>query len=146
MMGFALFAQYGLKLDPCPLCTLQRVAVILLGLIFLAAAIHGSTGFGRYVYAALAAVAAASGAGVAGWHVRMQNLPADAVPACGPGLDYMLENFPLSDALGMIFSASGECADVVWRFLGLSMPSWVLVLLVLLGATAVWNNIRRTTP
>jgi disulfide bond formation protein DsbB len=36
MMGFALFSQHVLLLDPCPLCIFQRVAVILLGLVLLA--------------------------------------------------------------------------------------------------------------
>jgi len=76
-----------------------------------------------------------------GWHFRLQNLPPDEVPSCGPGLDYMLENFPLRDALGMVFKGSGECADVVWSFLGLSMPGWVFVSLVVVGGVGLWNNL-----
>ena len=142
MMGFALYAQYGLQLDPCPLCVLQRVAVIGLGFVFLLAAIHGPPGWGGRVYAAFLAVFAIAGSGVAAWHVRLQNLPADQVPSCGPGLDYMLENFPLADALRMVFKGSGECANVVWQFLGLSMPAWVLICVVGLGGLGVWNNLR----
>jgi disulfide bond formation protein DsbB len=55
----------------------------------------------------------------------------------------MLDNFPLADALKMVFKGSGECAEVVWRFLGLSMPTWVLVILLVTGVCGVWNNIRR---
>ena len=143
MMGFALYAQHVLLLDPCPLCVLQRVAVIGLGAVFLAATLHNPADWGRYVYAALVAVAALAGIGVAGWHVRLQNLPASEVPACGPGLDYMMENFPLTEAMQMVFKGSGECADVVWNFLGLSMPSWVLICLVGLGGVGVWNNLRQ---
>ncbi len=143
MMGFALYAQHVLLLDPCPLCILQRVAVIGLGAVFLLAALHNPSGWGRHIYGVLLGLAALAGAGVAGWHVRVQNLPPDAVPACGPGLDYMLENFPLTDALRMVFEGSGECAEVVWSFLGLSMPSWVLISVVVLGIAGVWNNLRR---
>lgn len=143
MMGFALYAQYGLKLEPCPLCVLQRVAVISLGLLFLLAALHNPAGWGARIYAALMAIVAAGGASVAAWHVRLQNLPPEEVPSCGPGLDYMLDNFPLGDALKMVFKGSGECAEVVWRLLGLSMPAWVLIALLVTGGCAAWNNLRR---
>lgn len=143
LMGFALFAQYVLLLDPCPLCSLQRLAVIALGVVFLVATLHDPSGWGRRVYAGLLAIAALGGAGVAAWHVRMQNLPPDQVPSCGPGLDYMLDTLPLTEVLGKIFSGSGECADVVWQFLGLSMPGWVFVWMVALGGAGVWNNLRR---
>ena len=143
LMGFALFAQHVLLLDPCPLCVLQRVAVISLAIRFLQAALHNPAGRGRVVYAVLLALPALGGAGIAGWHARLQRLPPDEVPACGPGLDYMLENFPLADALKMVFSGSGECAEIVWQFLGLSMPAWVLLWMLGLGSVAVWNNLRR---
>jgi disulfide bond formation protein DsbB len=144
LMGFALYAQYVLLLDPCPLCVLQRVAVIGIGIMFLIAALHNPPGWGKRIYAALLAVIAAAGAGVAGWHVRLQNLPPDEVPSCGPGLNYMLENFPLGDALRMVFKGSGECADVVWQFLGLSMPAWVFIAVTGLGVAGIWNNLRKS--
>lgn len=142
LMGFALYAQHVLLLEPCPLCVLQRVATIALGLIFLVAALHHPGSWGRPVYAFLIFVAAGSGAAVAGWHWRLQNLPASEVPACGPGLDYMLDNFPLAEALQMVFKGSGECADVVWSFLGLSMPAWVFVWMTALGIAGIWNQLR----
>lgn len=142
MMAFAVYSQHVLLLDPCPLCIMQRVAVILLGIVFLAAAIHDPERFGISVYAVLSGVVAIVGASIAGWHVRLQNLPADEVPGCGPGLDYIMDNFPLQDALGLIFKGSGECAEVAWRLLGLSMPVWVLMGLLGLGAVGVWNLLR----
>lgn len=143
-MGFALFAQHVLLLEPCPLCVLQRVAVISIGIVFLIAALHDSTGFSRIIYAGLLALAAAGGLAIAGRHAWLQQLPEDQVPACGPGLDYMLETFPLGEALKMVFSGSGECAEIVWQFLGLSMPAWVVLWVVGLGVTGVWNNLRRS--
>jgi disulfide bond formation protein DsbB len=143
LMGFALFVQNVLLMDPCPLCVLQRVAVISLGIVFLISALHDPSGWGRRVYAALLAVASLGGAGVAAWHVRIQNLPPSEVPACGPGLGYMLDNFPLGDALQMVLKGSGECAEVVWSFLGLSMPSWVLIAVLGLGGAGIWNYLRK---
>ena len=142
LMGFALFAQHVLLLDPCPLCVVQRVAVIAIGIIFLAAALHNPAGWGRFAYAVLLGLVALCGAGVAGWHARLQRLPPDEVPSCGPGLEYMLDNFPLTETLQMVFRGSGECAEIVWQFLGISMPGWVLIWMVAFGAAGVWNNLR----
>jgi disulfide bond formation protein DsbB len=143
MMGFALYAQHVLLLDPCPLCVLQRVATILLGLVFLVAALHNPGKLGSRIYAVLITLTAGDGVAVAIRHVYLQNLPADKVPACGPGLEYILGNFPLGDALNMIFEGSGECAEVMWRLLGLSMPTWVIIGLGGLGIVGIWNNLRK---
>ena len=143
LMGYALYAQHVLLLDPCPLCVFQRLAVIALGLVLLLAGLHNPGLTGARFYALLAGATAAAGAAVAGWHVYLQNLPADQVPGCGPGFDYIVDNFPLRDALSLIFQGSGECAEVSWRLLGLSMPAWVLIAFIGLGAMGVWNNWRR---
>jgi len=117
--------------------------VISLGIIFVIAAVQNPSGWGRHIYAALVLLAAAGGMGVAGRHAWIQSLPADQVPSCGPGLNYILDSFPLLDALKMVFTGSGECADVVWEFLGLSMPAWVFICLAVVGAFGMWNNLRR---
>ncbi len=142
MMSYALYAQHGLMLTPCPLCVFQRMAVIGLGAIFLLAALHHPAGWGRRVYAVLILLVAGIGIGVAGRHLWIQNLPPDKVPSCGPGLDYIIESFPLADALQLIFTGSGECATVDWQFLGLSMPAWVVISLLSLGVIGIWNNLR----
>lgn len=146
MMAFALYSQYVLLMDPCPLCSLQRLAVILLGVTFLVAAIHGPRTIGARIYAGLIAILAIFGLGVAARHVWLQNLPADEVPACGPGLAYMVDNFPFSDVLDMIFNGSGECAEISWKLLGLSMPAWVALSMVGLGVAGIWFNLRNTGP
>lgn len=142
MMGFALFAEHVLLLEPCPLCVFQRMAVISSGLIFLVATIQNPSGFGRKIYAGLLLLATGAGILVAGRHVWIQIMPADQVQACGPGFGYIIDSFPFSEALKMIFSGSGECADVVWSFLGLSMPAWVLICLLGLASVGTWNNLR----
>ena len=142
LMAYALYAEHVLMLEPCPLCVFQRIAVILLGMLLLLAALHTPARGGRQVYAALIAVAAASGAVIAGRHVWLQHLPPEQVPACGPGLGYMIESFPLSEALRMVFTGSGECAVSDWAFLGLSMPAWVLISIVVIGGAGAWNNLR----
>ena len=142
MMGFALYAQHVLFLDPCPLCVFQRVATMAVGIVFLVAALHNPGQTGSRVYGVLVFLTAGFGVGVATWHVYLQNLPEEEVPSCGPGFEYIMDNFALFDALDMIFQGSGECADVVWRFLGLSMPTWVIIGLGGLLVAGVWNNFR----
>jgi disulfide bond formation protein DsbB len=128
LMVTALTMQYALKLDPCPLCVLQRLFVIGLGGILLIAALHDPGRIGRRVYGALIVMLGVLGIIVAGRHVWLQNLPADQVPECGPGLGYLLDAFPFTEALSLVFRGSGECADVQWVFLGLTIPGWTLVI------------------
>ncbi|MEJ2603048.1 MAG: disulfide bond formation protein B [Gammaproteobacteria bacterium] len=142
MMGFALYAEHVLQLEPCPLCVFQRVATIGLGLLFLLAALHNPAGWGSRVWAALIVVAAGIGASIAGRHVWIQSLPPDEVPACGAGLDYLLDTVPLVDVIREVFTGSGECAELKWSFLGLSMPAWVLICMLLLGLFGLIANLR----
>ena len=144
LMAYALYAQYVLYLDPCPLCVFQRIAVIALGLVFLVAAIHGPGRTGSRFYAGALALVTAGGVAVAGRHLWLQSLPPEEVPACGPGLGYILDTFPLGEALARVFSGSGECANIDWQLLGLSMPAWVLIAILITGSAGVWNNLRAT--
>ena len=144
MMAYALYAEHVLYMQPCPLCVFQRMAVIGLGVVFLLAAVHNPSGkVGRGVYSVGILAAMGSGIGVAGRHIWLQNLPPEEVPSCGPGFGYIIDSFPLSEALAMIFTGSGECATVDWSFLGLSMPTWVLISVVVLGGVGLWNNLLR---
>ena len=128
LMATALTMQHVMNLEPCPLCVFQRGFVIVLGIIALAAALQDPGVTGRRVYGVLIVVFGVLGLIVAGRHVWLQNLPADQVPECGPGLEYMLDAFPLTEALSLVFRGSGECADVQWVFLGLTIPGWTLVI------------------
>lgn len=130
LMMTALTMQYAWNLEPCPLCIFQRIFVIALGGVTLVAALHNPALIGRRVYGALIVILGVLGIVVAGRHVWLQNLPADRVPECGPGLEYMLEAFPLTEALSLVFRGSGECAEVQWEFLGLTIPGWTLVVFI----------------
>jgi disulfide bond formation protein DsbB len=143
LMSYALFAEHVLGLAACPLCVFQRMAFIGLGAIFLAAAIHSPAAAVARVYGLLGLAAAAVGAVIAGRHVYIQNLPADQVPACGPGLDYIMDAFPLLQAVELVFTGSGECAEVTWSFLGVSMPGWAFIWFVLLAGLILVANWKR---
>lgn len=141
-MAYALYNQYVEFLDPCPLCIFQRVAFIWMGVFALLAALHNPAGWGRKLYAWLIVLGAAFGAAVAGRHIWLQSLPPGEVPECGPGLNYMLDNFPLTDVLSTVLNGSGSCAEVSWTFMGMSMPMWTLVWYVGLGVLALWAGYR----
>ena len=144
LIAYALFAQHVLGLEACPLCIFQRVAFITGGLVFLVAGLHSPGGVSARFYGALALAANVMGGAVAARHVYIQNLPADQVPPdCGAGLDYMLYVFGPFEAVRMVLTSAGECADISWQFLGLSMPGWAFVWFVLLGALAVAANWTR---
>lgn len=141
MIGFALYLQHFQDQEPCPLCILQRVTWVALGGVFLVASIHGPGRIGAIVYGVLLFVVAGIGTGIAGRHVWLQHLPKDQVPACGPDLDFMLRQFPVSEIVRKVLSGTGECAETGWTFLGLSIAGWSLVWLVLVGAFAVFLTV-----
>ena len=142
-MVFARFyLQAFLDLEACPLCMTQRVFVVLWGVFALLGALHNPSGWGRRVYAALCGLSAATGAAVAARHIWLQNLPADQVPACGPSLEYMLENLPFQDTLNTVLMGDGNCAETAWTFLGLSIPEQTLALFCVTIAVCLWQGIR----
>jgi disulfide bond formation protein DsbB len=146
LLGYAYYAQFVLHLEPCPLCIFQRVGVFAMGLVFLIAAAHDPVGGLKRAYAALLALSALATGGVAVRQLYIQSLPEGSVPACGASLDFMLKVFSLSEVLVKVLTGSGECAKVTWRFLGLAMPGWVLIAVLVLGAFGVWINLRRQAP
>jgi protein dithiol:quinone oxidoreductase len=137
LMAFALYLQYVKGEDPCPLCMVQRIAFIALGFVFLVAALHGPRRTGAAIYGALLVLLASAGAAVAGRHVWLQSLPRNMVPECGPGLDFILERFPLRKAIDMVLRGSGECAEKGWTFLGLTIAGWSLLWFVVLAILAI---------
>ncbi|QBQ53610.1 disulfide bond formation protein B [Nitrosococcus wardiae] len=142
MLAIAGYFQFVKSLEPCPLCILSRVVVLAMGGVFLMAAVHNPKGWGLKVYAWLGFVITLIGIGLSGRHVWLQNLPPDQIPACGPGLSFILDNFPLTEALELVLRGSGECAEVQWNFLGLTIPGWTLVAFLFLGGISLWQMRR----
>jgi protein dithiol:quinone oxidoreductase len=145
LLAYAYYLQYVGGQEPCPLCMVQRVAYYALAAVFLAGALHGPARTGGVLYGGAAFVVAALGASVAARHVWLQHLPPDQVPACGPGLEYMLKQFPMSDVLQKVLTGSGECAKSDWKLLSLSIAEWSLAWFVVLGVFALWLAARGRT-
>lgn len=136
LLAFGYYLQYGQGLEPCPLCIFQRLAYMAVVAIAIAGVVAAPAGRGRLVLDLLIVLAAGTGTALAGRQVWLQHLPADQVPECGPGLDFMLDAFPLQDTVRMVLSGSGECAQVDWTFLGFSIAEWSLCCFVLLFLAA----------
>ncbi|MHA7833308.1 MAG: disulfide bond formation protein B [Algiphilus sp.] len=144
-MVFALWLEHGQGLEPCPMCVFQRIAMIATGVVFLLAALHGPGRVGRRVYGALALLGAGPGAGIAGRHVWLQNLPEDQIPACGPTLDFLVDALPLWEVLTTVLRGDGNCAVIDWTWMGFSLPQLTLAgFLALIGWTLLTLWLTRT--
>ena len=142
LLAMGAYFQFVGGLDPCPLCISQRIAILLTGLVFLSAAIHNPGQTGVTTYAVLGVITALCGAAISIRHVWIQHLPPDKVPECGPGLEYVLQNFPLFETVKLMLSGTGDCAKVDWTMLGFSMPAWTLLAFLMLATLSllqIWN-------
>ena len=122
-----LYFENHLGLEPCYLCVTQRFFVVCVGIVCAIAALHNPAQFGQRIYALLSILAATLGGYFSSKQLWLQSLPEDQVPACGIPVDYLLDSFSLSEAIAMLVRGDGNCAEVQWQLLGLSMPAWVLI-------------------
>ena len=137
LIAAAMYFQHVAGLDPCPLCIFQRVAFIAMGVVFFISFLHNPGRGGRIFYGLLATISGLLGAAIAARHVWLQNLPEDQVPECGPGLEFLLDAFPLQKVLETVLQGSGECAEVSWTLFGISMPGWSFIWLIILTILAI---------
>jgi protein dithiol:quinone oxidoreductase len=144
--GFLLlmgaYLQFVENLEPCPLCISQRLAIFATGILYLLAGFHNRA---PKIYSVVIAITASIGASISLRHVWLQNLPRDQVPECSPGLEYVFQHFPLSDTIKLMLTGTGECADIDWTLLGLSIPVWTLFAFICLAAWALLQ-IKNTHP
>lgn len=127
LLGFGYYLQFVEDLEPCPLCMTQRICFYLVCIIAFIAIFNKSSVIFQRITATLGSIASITGLSVASRQLWLQSLPEDQVPACGPGFDYIIESFPLIEAIEVMFRGNGNCAEVVWQFLGLSIPGWAFI-------------------
>lgn len=142
LIGFAAYSEHVMAMIPCSLCITQRFFFVLVGLIALIAALHNSQSFMRRIYPSLGFLFALIGAGFAARQLWLQSLPEDQVPACGPGLSYILESFPPVEALKLLLRGDGNCAHVD-KILGLSYALWSLLAFILLALINLFQLFRK---
>ena len=126
LIGYAAYSMKILGLEPCPLCITQQFFYSIVGITAFIAFNHNPGEIISRLYAAIIFFASAAGIWVAGRQVWLQSLPEDEVPSCGPPLEYILEVFPFGDLLNALFMGDGNCAEIPWQFLGISMAGWSL--------------------
>lgn len=145
LLGIAYYMEYGMMLEPCPLCIMQRIWFFLAGLVALVAFVHNPAGRGKMIYGLTSAACALIGGGFALRQIYLQGLPADEIPACGPSLSFMLESFPLTEVLQVMLTGDGNCAEVSWRdpVLNMSIPQWSLAGFIMLAGVCCYQAFRR---
>ena len=117
--------------------------IAVLGIVFLLGGLHAPRApGGRKAWSLLAFVAAAVGSGYAGRHAWVQLNP-PAMPSCGPGLNFIVEQHSWLGAARKVLLATGDCSSIDWQFLGLSMPMWCLVFFVAMGLGALYAGFKR---
>lgn len=131
MLAFGLYLQHVVGLEPCPMCIVQRYALVLVALFTGLAAVFRSRGL-QVTGGVLALVSAIGGAYTAAAQSWLQWYPPEVV-SCGRDLYGMIETFPLKRALPMIFRGGGDCSKVDWSLFGLTLANWSFVAFAVLA-------------
>lgn len=133
-MAGALFFQYVLRLEPCPLCVLQRVAIVAAG-AFAALGLLSAGAAGQLVAIGLTLLFVLLGAGIAAWHSWIVLYPPESM-SCGRPFEWLHQDFPLAIWLPKLFAGEGDCIRVDWSLFGLTIPNLSLIAFLLLLALA----------
>jgi len=147
MLAFGLYLQHVVGLEPCPMCIVQRYALVLVAIVAGVAAAFKSRG-ALLVGSGLMTLIAGFGAFVAARQSWLQWFPPE-IASCGRDFYGMIETFPLKRAIPMIFRGSGDCTKIDWTFLGGSIANWSFlwfVFFALVGAVLFARHGRRRAP
>jgi len=144
LLAFGMYLQHVVGLEPCPMCIVQRYALVLIAIC--AGLTGASTRKSLQIGGSLVLVVlACAGAFVAARQSWLQWYPPE-VASCGRDLYGMIETFPLKRALPMIFRGGGDCTKVDWTFLGGSIANWSFLwfgAMALVGTMLIWRQARR---
>lgn len=139
MLVFGLYLQHVVGLNPCPMCIVQRYALI--AVVVLALLAWRLSGRALAAAGLLLVLSAGFGAFTAARQSWLQWYPPEVVN-CGRDFYGMVENFPLNRAIPMIFKGSGDCSKIDWTFLGGSIANWSFVGFVVFGVVGLWAVVR----
>ncbi|MFC6337187.1 disulfide bond formation protein B [Pseudomonas sp. CCM 7891] len=129
-LGASFYLEYGALLRPCFLCLVQRVFLAIFTLINLAAAVHGPTRHGIYLYGGASMGCTLLGAITALRQVLLQNIPEDQLPNCWPSLQHMIADLSFLEALKRAFQGGFDCVEINWTLFDLSLPEWSLLFFI----------------
>lgn len=144
MLAFGLYLQHVVGLEPCPMCIVQRYALVLVAVFTGLGALGKSRGL-QLTGATLALVMAVGGAYTAARQSWLQWYPPEVV-SCGRDLYGMIETFPLKRALPMIFRGGGDCTQIDWTLMGLSIANWSFIAFVVFGLLLLGLLFSRRGP
>lgn len=132
------FMELYLGLAPCPLCIVDRVIIVAIAVVSAFACIRAwpsKWGLGLYrSCAGINVVFGALGIAVAARHIWLQQQSTGLFGGCAPEVDFLLETLSSMESFISIFNVAGNCSDITWTFLGLSIPAQTLLLFVFLTA------------
>ena len=144
MLAFGLYLQHVGGLEPCPMCIVQRYALVLVAVMAAFTAFAHRKGL-LVAGAGLMVLLSGFGAFVAARQSFLQWYPPQEA-SCGRDLFGMIETFPLKRVIPMIFKGSGDCTKIDWTFLGLSIANWSFVAfagIALMGLLLVLRQLKR---
>ena len=145
LLAYGYYLQFFQELEPCPMCIFQRICYFGIAVLALIGAIHNPSSIGHKIYVGLLSCLSLIGAGIAARQTWLQHLPPDQVPECGPGLDFMLEMYPVGETILKVLRGSGDCAVVDWRFLNLSIAEWSVVCFLGILCVLILHVVNRTS-
>lgn len=143
VLGSALIYDYFLNPPLSAFCLAQK---LLLGIIALLGLLGGIGGFSRLAGGVIA-LSGGAGAWLSLEQLSLQQAPQEMMPGCLPPLSYLMDVFPLSELVTIVFSVNGECAGIHPVIGGLSIPSWSLGLftaLLLSGLRAAFGTQKKS--
>ena len=135
MLAFGLYLQHVVGLEPCPMCIVQRYALVLVAVVAGVTAIARSRGL-LIAGSGLMVLLSGFGAFVAARQSFLQWYPPE-IASCGRDFYGMIETFPLKRAIPMIFKGSGDCTKIDWTFLGLSIANWSFLCFVAIAVVGL---------
>jgi protein dithiol:quinone oxidoreductase len=141
MLAFGLYLQHAMGLEPCPMCIVQRYALIFVAVFGAVTAVMAKKK-PQVIGMVLLAITAAAGAFVAARQSWLQWYPPE-IASCGRDLYGMIETFPLKRLVPMIFRGGGDCTKVDWTFLGGSIANWSFVCFSAMAVLTVTMLVRR---
>ena len=143
LLAFGYYLQFAKGLEPCPLCIIQRLFFIGVGMIALIADLHRPDGFARRAYAGILATISLGGGLVATRQVWLQHLPEEKIPECGPDLAFMMELYEPLEIVQWLYKGTGDCAEVNWTFLTFSLAEWSLAWFIGFMLAGIVMSVRR---
>jgi protein dithiol:quinone oxidoreductase len=140
MLCFGFYLQHVGGLEPCPMCIVQRYAMILIAIWAIIASATSIKGI-QISTSWLVVITALGGAFVAARQSWLQWYPPE-IASCGRDIYGMIETFPLQNLVPMILKGSGDCTKIDWTFLGASIANWSFLCFCAIAAVAIWVSLR----